>query len=244
MSGHSKWHSIKHKKGAADAKRGKLFSKLARAITVAARDGGGYPGGNPTLATAIQKAKEASMPKDKIQKAIDVGTGAGSDGAAIERVLYEGYGPAGVAVTGSMPGANRRTAPDSPRANTASGPTAISLTPNGSGWEVTARLSGSIRRSRAPSAGNAQTAPRPMARAAGPASRPGGSPSAGKSAQISAVRVAGFTRATSGYSQSAHHSAPYPAASSRGANNSAAPPSVTMRTEVTPPAPGRPRTAP
>jgi len=98
MSGHSKWSSIKHKKGAADAKRGKLFSKLARAITVAARDGGGDPSGNPTLATAIQKAKEASMPKDKIQKAIDVGTGAGSEGAAIERVLYEGYGPAGVAV--------------------------------------------------------------------------------------------------------------------------------------------------
>jgi YebC/PmpR family DNA-binding regulatory protein len=98
MSGHSKWHSIKHKKGAADAKRGKLFSKLARAITVAARDGGGDPDGNPTLATAIQKAKEASMPKDKIQKAIDVGTGAGSDGAAIERIVYEGYGPAGVAV--------------------------------------------------------------------------------------------------------------------------------------------------
>ncbi|HEX5929104.1 MAG TPA: YebC/PmpR family DNA-binding transcriptional regulator [Solirubrobacterales bacterium] len=98
MSGHSKWHSIKHKKGAADAKRGKLFSKLARAVTVAARDGGGDPSGNPTLATAIQKAKDASMPKDKIQKAIDVGTGAGSDSAAIERIVYEGYGPAGVAV--------------------------------------------------------------------------------------------------------------------------------------------------
>ena len=98
MSGHSKWHSIKHKKGAADAKRGKLFSKLARAITVAARDGGGDPSGNPTLATAIQKAKDASMPKDKIQKAIDVGTGAELDGAAIERIVYEGYGPAGVAV--------------------------------------------------------------------------------------------------------------------------------------------------
>jgi len=98
MSGHSKWHSIKHKKGAADAKRGKLFSKLARAITVAARDGGGDISGNPTLATAVQKAKEASMPKDKIQKAIDVGTGAGSDGTTIERILYEGYGPAGVAV--------------------------------------------------------------------------------------------------------------------------------------------------
>jgi YebC/PmpR family DNA-binding regulatory protein len=98
MSGHSKWSSIKHKKGAADAKRGKLFSKLARAITVAARDGGGDTEGNPALATAVQKAREASMPKDKIQKAIDTGTGAGSDSAAIERVLYEGYGPAGVAI--------------------------------------------------------------------------------------------------------------------------------------------------
>lgn len=98
MSGHSKWHSIKHKKGAADAKRGKLFSKLARAITVAARDGGGEAENNPTLATAIQKAKDASMPKDKIQKAIDVGTGAGGDGAAIEKIVYEGYGPAGVAI--------------------------------------------------------------------------------------------------------------------------------------------------
>jgi YebC/PmpR family DNA-binding regulatory protein len=98
MSGHSKWSSIKHKKGAADAKRGKLFSKLARAITVAARDGGGDTDGNPALATAVQKARDASMPKDKIQKAIDTGTGAGSDGAAIERIVYEGYGPAGVAV--------------------------------------------------------------------------------------------------------------------------------------------------
>jgi YebC/PmpR family DNA-binding regulatory protein len=98
MSGHSKWSSIKHKKGAADAKRGKLFSKLARAITVAARDGGGDTDGNPALATAVQKAREASMPKDKIQKAIDTGTGANTDGANYEHVLYEGYGPAGVAV--------------------------------------------------------------------------------------------------------------------------------------------------
>jgi YebC/PmpR family DNA-binding regulatory protein len=98
MSGHSKWSSIKHKKGAADAKRGKLFSKLARAITVAARDGGGDIEGNPALGTAVQKAREASMPKDKIQKAIDTGTGAGNDGANYEHVLYEGYGPAGVAV--------------------------------------------------------------------------------------------------------------------------------------------------
>lgn len=98
MSGHSKWSSIKHKKGAADAKRGKLFSKLARAIIVAARDGGGDPENNPTLATAIQKARDASMPKDNIQRAIDRGTGAGADGAAIESILYEGYGPGGVAV--------------------------------------------------------------------------------------------------------------------------------------------------
>ena len=98
MSGHSKWSSIKHKKGAADAKRGKLFTKLARAITVAARDGGGDPDNSPALATAVQKARDASMPKDNIQRAIDRGTGAGSDGAAIERIVYEGYGPGGAAV--------------------------------------------------------------------------------------------------------------------------------------------------
>jgi YebC/PmpR family DNA-binding regulatory protein len=98
MSGHSKWSSIKHKKGAADAKRGKLFSKLARAIIVAARDGGGDPEHNPTLATAIQKARDASMPKENIQRAIDRGTGAGADGATIESILYEGYGPGGVAI--------------------------------------------------------------------------------------------------------------------------------------------------
>ena len=98
MSGHSKWSSIKHKKGAVDAKRGKLFSKLARAIIVAARDGGGDPDNNATLATAIQKARDVSMPKDNIQRAIDRGTGAGADGAAIERILYEGYGPGGAAI--------------------------------------------------------------------------------------------------------------------------------------------------
>ncbi len=98
MSGHSKWSSIKHKKGAVDAKRGKLFSKLARAIIVAARDGGGDPENNATLATAIQKARDVSMPKDNIQRAIDRGTGAGADGAAIERILYEGYGPGGTAI--------------------------------------------------------------------------------------------------------------------------------------------------
>ena len=98
MSGHSKWSSIKHKKGAADAKRGKLFTKLARAITVAAREGGGNPEGNATLATAIQKARDESMPKDNIQRAIDRGTGEGSDGVEIERILYEGYGPGGTAL--------------------------------------------------------------------------------------------------------------------------------------------------
>jgi YebC/PmpR family DNA-binding regulatory protein len=98
MSGHSKWSSIKHRKAATDAKRGKLFTKLARAITVAAREGGGDPDANPTLATAIQKARDYSMPKDNIQRAIDRGTGEGADAGAIERVVYEGYGSGGVAV--------------------------------------------------------------------------------------------------------------------------------------------------
>jgi YebC/PmpR family DNA-binding regulatory protein len=98
MSGHSKWSSIKHKKAAADAKRGKQFSKLARAIIVAARDGGGDVDGNPTLATAVQKAKDASMPKENIQRAIDRGTGASADAAAIEQVSFEGYGPGGAAI--------------------------------------------------------------------------------------------------------------------------------------------------
>src|SRR4051812_8253247 len=98
MSGHSKWASIKHKKKAVDAKRGVLFTKLTRAITVAAREGGGDPDGNPALALAIQKARDASMPKDNIERAIAKGTGEGSDADAIETVLYEGYGPGGVAL--------------------------------------------------------------------------------------------------------------------------------------------------
>ncbi len=98
MSGHSKWSSIKHKKGAADAKRGKLFTKLARAITVAARDGGADPEGNAALATAVQKARDASMPKDNIQRAIDRGSGVGTDADAIESILFEGYGPGGAAI--------------------------------------------------------------------------------------------------------------------------------------------------
>jgi YebC/PmpR family DNA-binding regulatory protein len=98
MSGHSKWSSIKHKKGAADAKRGKLFSKLSRAIIVAAREGGADPDGNASLATAIQKARDASMPKDNIERAIARGAGTVSDGEVYETVTYEGYGPEGVAV--------------------------------------------------------------------------------------------------------------------------------------------------
>jgi YebC/PmpR family DNA-binding regulatory protein len=97
MSGHSKWSSIKHKKGAADAKRGKLFTKLARAITVAARDGGSVDA-NPALGLAVQRARDASMPKDNIQRAIDRGTGEGDDAAAIESAVYEGYGPGGAAI--------------------------------------------------------------------------------------------------------------------------------------------------
>ena len=99
MSGHSKWSTIKHKKGAADAKRGKLFSKLSRAIIVAAREGGPDPDANATLATAIQKARDSSMPKDNIERAVARGAGAVADGdAAYETVTYEGYGPGGVAV--------------------------------------------------------------------------------------------------------------------------------------------------
>jgi len=98
MSGHSKWHSIKHKKAVVDARRGQHFTKLARAITVAAREGGGDPEGNPALALAIQKARDASMPKDNIERAIGKGTGDGVDADQIETVVYEGYGPGGVAL--------------------------------------------------------------------------------------------------------------------------------------------------
>jgi YebC/PmpR family DNA-binding regulatory protein len=98
MAGHSKWAGIKHKKAIVDARRGKLFTKLARAITVAAKEGGGDPEGNPSLSLAIQKAKDASMPKDNIERAIAKGTGAGADVDALETILYEGYGPGGVAL--------------------------------------------------------------------------------------------------------------------------------------------------
>jgi YebC/PmpR family DNA-binding regulatory protein len=98
MSGHSKWHSIKHKKAVVDQRRGQHFTKLARAISVAAREGGGDPDGNPSLALAIQKARDASMPKDNIERAVAKGTGEGVDADQIETVVYEGYGPGGVAL--------------------------------------------------------------------------------------------------------------------------------------------------
>ncbi len=98
MSGHSKWSSIKHKKGAADAKRGQLFSKLSRAIIVAAKEGGAEPMGNLALQNAIEKARSYSMPKDNIERAIAKGAGADAEGSDFETVVYEGYGPEGVAV--------------------------------------------------------------------------------------------------------------------------------------------------
>ncbi len=97
MSGHSKWSTIKRKKGANDAKRGKIFTKLIKEITVAAKTGGGDPDGNPRLRTAITAAKSENMPKDNIDRAIKKGTG-DLDGAVYEEILYEGYGPGGVAV--------------------------------------------------------------------------------------------------------------------------------------------------
>jgi len=113
VSGHSKWSSIKHKKGAADAKRGKLFSKLSRAIIVAAREGGPDPAANLALQNAIEKARSYSMPKDNIERAIAKGSGADSEGSSYETVVYEGYGPEGVAVLVETLTDNRnRTASD------------------------------------------------------------------------------------------------------------------------------------
>ncbi len=98
MSGHSKWSSIKHKKGAADAKRGQLFTKLTRALIVAAKEGGPDPSANLALQNAIDKARAASMPKDNIERAIARGSGAAEDAAAYEHIAYEGYGPGGIAI--------------------------------------------------------------------------------------------------------------------------------------------------
>ena len=113
MSGHSKWAGIKHKKAIVDAKRGKLFGKLARAITVAAREGGGDPEHNATLAQAIVKAKDANMPNDNIDRAIKKGAGGGTDADTYQHLTYEGYGPNGVAVYVSVLTDNKnRTAAD------------------------------------------------------------------------------------------------------------------------------------
>src|SRR3954466_2125465 len=113
LSGHSKWSSIKHKKGAADAKRGKLFSKLSRAIIVAAKEGGPDPANNLALQNAIEKAKSYSMPRDNIDRAIAKGSGADADADAFEEIVYEGYGPEGVAVIVEALTDNRnRTAAD------------------------------------------------------------------------------------------------------------------------------------
>ncbi len=97
MSGHSKWSTIKHKKGAADAKRGKIFTRILKEMTVAARLGGGDPAGNPRLRAAVAEAKAANMPKDNIDRAIKRGTGE-LEGATYEEITYEGYGPGGVAI--------------------------------------------------------------------------------------------------------------------------------------------------
>lgn len=97
MSGHSKWHTIKHKKGAADAKRGKIFTRIIKEITVAARTGGGDPDSNPRLRTIVAEAKSVNMPADNIKKAIQRGTGE-LPGQSYEEVTYEGYGPGGAAV--------------------------------------------------------------------------------------------------------------------------------------------------
>src|SRR5210317_1619999 len=97
MSGHSKWSTIKRKKGAIDAKRGKIFTKLIKEITVAAKMGGGDPDSNPRLRTAILSAKSENMPKDNIERGIQKGTG-GLEGVVYDEILYEGYGPGGVAV--------------------------------------------------------------------------------------------------------------------------------------------------
>jgi YebC/PmpR family DNA-binding regulatory protein len=113
VSGHSKWSTIKHKKGAADAKRGQLFTKLSKAIIVAAKDGGPDPANNLSLQNAIEKARSYSMPKDNIERAIARGAGTDADAASFETVIYEGYGPEGVAVLVEALTDNRnRTASD------------------------------------------------------------------------------------------------------------------------------------
>src|SRR5438094_8201377 len=99
MAGHSKWSKVKRFKGAIDAKRGKIFSKLSKEITIAAKRGGGDPNGNPRLRSAIQAARTQSMPNDNIERAIKRGTGEGKDGQQFDEIVYEGYAPGGVAIS-------------------------------------------------------------------------------------------------------------------------------------------------
>ncbi len=106
MSGHSKWSTIKHKKALKDAKRGKMFTKLARAITVAAQKSGPDPETNPTLRTAIDNARQFSMPKENIKRAIERGSG-GGEGTALQELILEGYGPEGVAIVAEVLTDNR-----------------------------------------------------------------------------------------------------------------------------------------
>jgi YebC/PmpR family DNA-binding regulatory protein len=122
MSGHSKWATTKHKKAGIDAKRGKLFAKLIKNIEVAARTGGGDPDGNPTLFDAIQKARKSSVPLDNIERAVKRGSGAEAGGADWETIMYEGYGPSGVAVLIECLTDNR---------NRAAGEVRIAMTRNG-----------------------------------------------------------------------------------------------------------------
>ncbi|RJO68407.1 YebC/PmpR family DNA-binding transcriptional regulator [Nocardia panacis] len=122
MSGHSKWATTKHKKAAIDAKRGKMFAKLIKNIEVAARTGGGDPGGNPTLWDAIQKAKKSSVPNDNIERARKRGGGEEAGGADWQNITYEGYGPSGVAVLIECLTDNR---------NRAAGEVRVAMTRNG-----------------------------------------------------------------------------------------------------------------
>lgn len=137
MSGHSKWHAIKHKKAVVDQRRGKLFAKLLRAIEVAARSGGGSIDSNPTLADAVQRAKEASIPADTIGRAIKRGTGE-VEGVAYETLVYEGYAPGGVAVLVEVLTDNRnRAAADVRRIFTKHGATLAE--PRSVAWMFTKR---------------------------------------------------------------------------------------------------------
>ena len=122
MSGHSKWATTKHKKAVIDAKRGKLFAKLIKNIEVAARQGGGDPAGNPTLFDAIQKARKSSVPLDNIERAIKRGSGAEAGGSDWQTIMYEGYGPNGVAVLIECLTDNR---------NRAAGEVRVAMTRNG-----------------------------------------------------------------------------------------------------------------